>query len=322
MTDDQLFATPSELKHIVKRYGGKYNGRYHMPRLPGDIPKKGHVKHEPGGMMRTTNLCGALVDTRALSIWEMEQALIGLALSPSLYEELTLLVHQSRMNGVDFSRLRDFPEMRLPLSGTPKDQDSCIVGRAKQAAGANEARQAGTNRHTAWEARAASGELIGTRAIRDQILSVEQLLKDAHLERVPGLSERIIRNEVVKCAGQFDDVLRDTRTGEMFMSDYKSKKRKFYTWMEVDAQLAIYANAEWILYIDEHGAACYTPGPKGRVNMEKGVVLHVPSDGGKPYLRKADLVTGWETAQLARRVVELRSYGTSAERERLSVWEN
>lgn len=310
-TIDPLFSKPD------KRFGRTYNGRYHMPRLPGDIPAKGHVPWEPRGMMRTTNLVGAFADQRALTIWELEQASIGLAKSISLYEQLVMDVQRWEAGGVDLLRIRDFPHVRKALTGTPQDSDDCYVGRAKEVSGANEAREQGTNRHTAWEHRAVIGDLIGTPAIQEQILSVEALLLAARLERVPGLSERVIRNEEVGCAGKFDDVLRHMDTGELFMSDYKSKKRPFFTWMEVDAQLAIYANSRWML--DDAGQG-YVAGPHGVVNMERGVVLHVPSDGGTPYLRKANLVRGWRIAKLAREVVDERAYGKSAEREALSHW--
>lgn len=315
------FAAPSSIDPLFSKpekvFGHTYRGRYHLPRLPGDIPKKGHVPHEPRGMMRTTNLVGAFTETRALSVWEQEQGFIGLAKSISLYEQLVMDVQRWEREGVDFSRLRDFPEVRASLTGTEQDSDNCYVGRAKQVAGANEAREQGTNRHTAWEHRALTGELIGTPAIQEQLLSLEALLLAARLERVPGLSERVIRNEAVGCAGKFDDVLRHMDTRELFMADLKTKKRKFFSWMEVDAQLAIYANAEWML--DNEGRG-YVAGPRGVVNAERGVVLHVPSDGGTPCLRRADLVRGWKVARLAREVVDERAYGKSAEREALSHW--
>ena len=66
---DDPFAAPSTVASILdppeKHYGKVYRGRYHLPRLPGDIPKKGSVPWEPRGMMRTTNLVGAFADQRA-----------------------------------------------------------------------------------------------------------------------------------------------------------------------------------------------------------------------------------------------------------------
>jgi hypothetical protein len=50
------------------------------------------------------------------------------------------------------------------------------------------------------------------------------------------------------------------------------------------------------------------------------VVLHVPADGAPAMLRRADLVQGWQTAKLARQIVEHRGQGKNAERFRNSVW--
>lgn len=309
----QLFAGAAEAEPKV--FGRTYRGRYHMPRLPGDVPKPGHVPWEPNGMTRTTNLVGAFTETRALNIWEQEQVLLGLVRDFSLYMDLENIVRRADIEGVNWLALRDHPEVRRALTGTPGEEDSCLVGRAKQAAGANEARDAGTAQHEIWEERAATGRLFGTSAQQRMIIGVENLLRANHLERVSGFSERVVRNTEVNCAGKFDDILRDVRTGEFFMADLKTKRRAFFSYLEVDAQLAIYANADFILHEGR-----YVAGPCGIVNMERGVVLHAPSDGGTPYLRRADLVSGWETAKLARQIVDRRAYGKSAERQRLAEW--
>lgn len=301
-----------------KEFGRTYNGRYRMPLLPGEKgTKNGQGDWVPRGVRRTTNLVGAISESAALGRWILEQTLVGLVRQPSLFEELTLFVHRSDAAGVDFLRLRDFPDARKALTGTWKDEDSCLAGRARQAAGANEARQAGTNRHTAWEHRAKTGELIGTPAIQEQLLNVETLLRENDLRRIPELSERVVRNTTVNAAGKFDDILIDESTGEILIADLKTKRRDFFSWLEVDAQLAVYARSEWML--SEDGQS-YEPGPVHDVSLTKGVVLHAPSDGATPYLRRADLARGWKIAQLCRRVLEERSYGKSAERRALSYW--
>jgi hypothetical protein len=309
-------------KEEPKPFGSIQNHRYHMPLLPGEQGTKAGGDWVPRGLMRTTNLCGAIVESRALNIWEQEQALIGLALSPSLYEKLCLAVHRWQAEGVDFSRIRDFPEVRLLLTGFPNNEAQSIIGQAKERSGANEAREAGTNRHTAWEVRAATGQLIGTPEMQQQILAVEALLTQAGLERVTGLSERTIRNTVVNCAGRFDDILLERATGRLLVADLKTKRRKFYSWLEVDAQLAIYAYAEWMLAPD---GCTYEEGPLHYVDLTEAVVLHSPSNSGQqgaevPYLRRADLTRGWRIAQLARQVVDERAGAKNVERMALSHW--
>lgn len=314
---DQLFTNGAGPD---KRFGNVYRGKYHMPLLPGEAGTKAGGDWVPYGCTRMTNLAGALEDTRALNVWEQGMGLIGLALAPELYEELVLLVHQARDAGVVFERLRDYPELRRLLAGEPHDSgksEASIIGRAKAIAKAGAAAQRGTNRHTAWEHRGRTDQLIGTPEIQRQLLAVEELLRGSGLVRVPGLSERVVRNVTLNAVGRFDDVLLETATGRLLIADLKTKATAFYSWTSVDAQLAGYAYAEWML--DDSGQS-YEDGPVGSVDLTEGVVLHAPSDGSEPFLRRADLVHGWETMQVAKKVMELRAFGKSAGRERESVW--
>src|SRR3954469_3107841 len=229
---DQLFMQPSDAD--VKVFGHPYNGRYHMPLLPGEEGPKRGGDYVSRGCLRVTKLAGAFEDTRAPTIWEQGMGLIGLAMSPELYEELVLIVQQARLEGVNFELLRDYPDLKEALAGHAHDQEKqgrSIIGRAKAVAKAGAAAQRGTNRHTAWECRGKTGELIGTTPIRDHVVDTERLLQEAGLERVYGLSERIVRNTVVNAAGKFDDILREISTGRLLMSDLKTKATPFYSWL-------------------------------------------------------------------------------------------
>jgi hypothetical protein len=316
----QLFAQASEIQPVKeeKRFGNVYRGRYFMPLLPGEEGVKSGGDWVPGGLMRMTNLVGAFEDTRALSIWEQAMGLIGLALSPELHEELVLIVHQARSAGVDFEYLRDHPALRDLLAGKPHDQssqESSIIGRAKVVAKAHAAAVKGTNRHTAWEHRGATGELIGTAAVQESTLSIERLLAENRLERVTGLSERIVRNLRLGAVGKFDDILMNIDTGKLLIADLKTKQRPFYSFATVDAQLAGYAKSEWMLTEDGRG---YEPGPLHHVDQKEGVILHVPSDGSRPHLDPADLEGGWQNALLAAQVVQRRSAGRRVARMSLA----
>lgn len=314
---DQLFA-----KEIApKRFGHPGpNGRYHMPLLPGESGPKAGGEHVPGGIQRMTNLAGAAEDTRALSVWEQGMGLIGLALAPELYTELQALIFQAAEDGVNFELLRDYPWLKEALAGTAHDQSKqevSIIGRAKKVAGAANAAQRGTDRHDAWEERAKSGRLTGEANVRASTVRTEALLAAAGLVRVPGLSERVVRNVQFGAVGKFDDVLLELSTGRLLIADLKTKATAFYSWMTVDAQLAGYACAEWMLTEDCQG---YEPGPLHHVDQTEGVILHVPSDGSAAYLRRADLVNGRGVLANARRTIELRSYGKSATRKAMSPW--
>lgn len=288
-----------------------------MPLLPGETGTKTGGDWVPYHVSSVTNLLDGVEESRGLNIWEQELALIGMALQPSLHEELTLAVQGWQRDGVDWLRLRDFGHVRKALTGGGNDQDAAeasFIGRAKAIAGGNEARQAGTNRHGAWEHRAKTGELVGTPEMQRQILALERLLDDNDLERVPELSERTVRCPELKVAGRFDDILMSRRTGKLYMADLKTKKRAFRSWMATDGQLSLYARSPYMLTLD---CLSYEEGPKAYVDQSRGIVLQMPSDGAPPYLRPADLDYGWEVALLARRVADLRSYGKSAERGRL-----
>lgn len=311
-------AAPGGYANVAMGERNPATKRYKMPLLPGEAGTKAGGDWVPGGMQSVTNLIGAFSESWALGIWMLEQTLVGLVRQHSLYEELALLVHKADAAGVNWRELKQHPEVRKALSGTWNDADSSLAGRARQAAGANEARQAGTNRHDAWEHRALTGELIGTPDIRSQILALEELLKANHLERVPGLQERTIRHTGLNVAGRYDDIVRNTLTGQQHMADLKTKRKPFWTWMETDAQLATYADADLMLTPDgnRYEERC----PRDFVDQERGVVLQMPSNGGPPYLRTAWLEHGRGIAALAREVTERRAYGKSAERGALAPW--
>lgn len=312
---DPLFAPDRVFGQVPKG-----SGRYHMPLLPGEQGPKAGGDHVPRGIMRMTNLCGAAEDTRALSVWEQGMGLIGLALAPELYEELAVLVQQAAADGVVFERLRDYVELKEALAGAPHDQakqEKSIIGRAKQVAKAHAAAIRGTVRHTAWEHFGNTGQLIGTQAVRDHVLSTATLLADAGLQLIPGLQERVVRNVRFNAAGKFDNVLLEQSTGRLLMADLKTKATAFYSWMSVDAQLAGYATAEWMLTQDAQG---YEEGPVTAVDQREGVILHVPSDGSPGYLRRADLVNGVAVLANAQETLRLRAFGKSAERKAMSPW--
>ena len=78
---DQLFAPLGTVRGgVVKRFGNVYNGKYHMPLLPGEAGTKSGGDWVPYGVMSATNLAGAIVDSRELSVWEIQRSQLGLGL--------------------------------------------------------------------------------------------------------------------------------------------------------------------------------------------------------------------------------------------------
>ena len=342
-------------------------GRYKMPLLPGEQGTKTGGDWVPRGVQSATNLAGAIVESRQLGIWERERTQIGLALRPDLVERLTFLIrmassgqpcfrvaemcathhhHFSRCatadQGVDLSRLSDSSEGKKI-----KAELDLIHKEAKQTAGGNLAAQRGTNRHDAWEARGATGQLFGTPEVNEQIEALELLLKQKGLRRVPGLSERTVRNVALRAAGRFDDVLQTTRdihgclgsqctdsngcipAGTLLMADLKTKQRAYYSWLEVRIQLAVYASAEWMLrmptaqhlgHAGESGGVSYESGPKHHVSQDWGVILWAPSNGDAPQLKRANLRKGFEHAKLARAVCDARSEAKNVAAHQEAEW--
>lgn len=309
-------------------------GRYKMPLLPGESGPKSGGDWVPGGIQSATNLAGAIVESRQLGIWERERTQIGLALRPDLVERMSFLINRmSAVQGVDLSRLNESEEGKRI-----KAELSLIHDEAKQSAGGNLAAQRGTNRHDAWEARATTGRLFGTPEVNAQIEALEKLLERKGLERVPGLHERTVRNTTLRAAGRFDDVLRTTRdihalsgggcdshgncipAGTLLMSDLKTKRRSYYSWLEVRIQLAVYATAEWMLPTDFWEDVGYQRGPKDYVSQDWGVILWAPSDGAEPQLKRCNLRKGFAHAMLARQVCDARSEGKSVAAHAEAEW--
>lgn len=302
-------------------------GRYKLPLLPGEAgPKSKQPDGAPadwvsGGVQSATNLAGAIVETRELGIWERERTQLGLAMRPDLYERMAFAVRKAQR---DYESDHDghitAPGVRLAdVAPVLKTELGLIHDEAKRTAGGDAASAQGTIRHDVWEERAKSDLLFGTPQINDQVRRLEALLAEHHLVRLKGLQERTVRNVALRAAGRFDDVLMVTRgseQGTMLMADLKTKRRKFYSLLEVRIQLAVYATAEWMLGED----GCYLPGPKHHVSQQWGIILRMPADGGAPELIRVNLVKGFEHAALARAVCDARSEAKSVAAFGESVW--
>lgn len=298
-----------------KVFGQRYRGRYHMPLLPGESGTKSGGDWVPYGLPSATNLAGAITDNRALATWLIERTLMGLAVRPDLHEQMTMHVNAARNAGADLAELKD-SDAGVAL----RAQLESVHEQAKMAVGANQAAIMGTSRHTAWELRGVTGALIGTPSMNANILALEDLLEREGLVRVPGLSERVVRNTTLNAAGRFDDVLMSKRTGRLYLADLKTKRKAFYSWLETWIQVAVYATAEWMLDIAPSGEAYYIPGPRHHVDQECAILLRMPSDGGDPYLEPVDLVRGLEWAKLARAVMDARSVARSVHTVAVAKW--
>lgn len=328
MTESQLFMTQTdawENAGAATTFGQRgANHRYRMPLLPGEkgtksVPK-GVRPWVPWHVQSATNLAGAISESYALGVWGRRQNNVGIGLRPDLFEKLRICVMRAQLEGVDFKKIKSVRAGGTPASEALKNALDAIDEEARQASGANAAGVEGTNRHDVWETRAETGQLVGTPEINYQILALEALLERTGFERLPGMSERVVRNVRFGCAGRFDDVLWHRETDTLYMADLKTKRTPFFSLLELWIQLTIYATAEHMLtHVGDD--AQYMAGPATFVNQETALVLHMPADGSAlPALRKLDLVKGARYTQLARDVCTARSDGKSAESMSASFW--
>lgn len=267
---------------VEKEFGTVQNGRYWMP----DLDNPGEPF--PRGYMRTTNLIGAYTETRALNIWEQNRMLEGLIDRPDLYAELVTLPRDED-GFIPYASARD------------------ITARALAAARADRWAVQGSAQHRVLEHRVTTGELIGTPEMREYQLALEALLKAHLLKPEPSLTERIVVNNTLKCAGRFDVPLWNLQSGALLMGDLKTKRKNFFTMLELRAQLAVYARADAMW---DPTRACYVDMPP--FDPDWGIIMHVPQEGGQMSILDVDLEKGWQTALRAREVVDDRAEAKSA----------
>lgn len=280
--DDDPFATPDHARVGASKEDIVRGGRYRLPRRDGT--------HKPRGWMRTTNLVGAISDAYALRLWEIGEALTGVSLSATLYAQL----------------LADAPaEMD---KATRRAWAATFLEQAKDISGGNRAAQHGNYRHQVvedWhEGLPTAHHEAGAR--RHLHLYADALVRN-QLRAVPHMQERIVLNEAVEACGRLDNVVEDLRTGLLHIGDLKTKK-DFWSWLELKAQLAVYANAD-AMWDETTGTWVDMP----PVDRSVGMLLWMPridptdvDQEPRVEVYEAPLEDGWTTAQLAYQVVQAR----------------
>ncbi|HTK63993.1 MAG TPA: hypothetical protein VL595_16515, partial [Pseudonocardia sp.] len=300
---DDPFATPSQAK-VSHRGEIITGGRYRLPHRDGT--------HKKRGWMRVTNLVSAYSDQFGLRMWEIEQVLLGLAanvdpvaLMSALYVELL----DARLG----EKTRD--ERREWVEG--------FIERCKDVSGGNAGAQYGTHRHAVVEAHHAGLPLgYQTPATRRQISLYASTLERNKLVALPGMQERRVLIESLEAVGTLDNILQDLITKLLLIGDLKTQK-KFWTFLEIGAQFACYANAD-AMWDETEGKWKDMP----KVSRDVGLVLWMPRpvcpevDCGKtlpcpdhpgpdpePHvdIYEVDLVAGWATARRAYEVVRDRA---------------
>lgn len=273
-------------------------GRYRLPNRDGS--------HKTGGWQRVTNLVKAITDQFSLRVWEIEQMMIALHVdADAVLKDLrmTIVAVQGKPYPVRRSEIEDF------------------LGRCKDISGGNEGSKFGNARHELVEAdHLAIPAAMPDSFAREHLSLFKSALIRNELVRVPGLAERRVLVEEFEAIGTLDAVLEDLRTSGLSIGDLKTQKR-FWTWLEIAAQLACYARA--VAMWEPSSASNPRVGrwvDMPKVSHEVAHVLWMPREhpSGVPAVDvyEVDIVAGWKTAQLAREVVLDRRGGKTVKNPR------
>ncbi len=302
MTTDVLdpFADPGEILQ-ARREEIITAGRYRLPDRH-DNPKK-------GGWQRVTNLVGAYSDQYGLRVWEIAKVLEGVKNAPHLVR----LIQSTPFEKMTKAQRREWVEN--------------FVERAKEVTDANDGAKFGNLRHAQAEAHE-EGEL--PRAMPDayarQHFSLYRSAMVRHrLRAVAGMQERRVLVEDLEAVGTLDNVLEDLASTLLGVGDLKTQKR-FWTFLEISAQLACYANAVAMWEPSEAGgrAGRWVDMPKVRTDI--AYVLWMPRQAVNPEeepdwqphvdVYEVDIEAGWRSAKLAHQIVKDRAAGKSKKKPR------
>lgn len=295
------FATGDDIAGVAlmaKRNAIISAGRYRLPDLDGS--------KKTGGWQRVTNLVKAITDQFSLRVWEIEQIMIAVHVdADAVLRDLRLTL--AAVQG------KDYPTRRAEIEE--------FVNRCKDISGGNEGAKFGNARHELVEAdHLAIPAAMPDSFAREHLSLFKSALLRNELERVPGLAERRVVIPEFDAIGTLDAVLIDLRTKGLHIGDLKTQK-KFWTWLEIAAQLACYARA--VAMWEPAGTANPREGrwvDMPKVSLDVAHVLWMPKEhpSGVPAVDvyEVDIQAGYKTAQLAREVVLDRRGGKSAKKPR------
>lgn len=264
---------------------------------------------------RASKYAEGVQDKYLLDQWKGRMIVLGLAVRPDLVDKAV-------------STLRN--DDPVEVARTKRDYFNKIAEDAKLAAGSKSRAEKGTKLHKYTE------ELDGGTKTLDQIPEdyrtdagvYAAALEEAGFRPVKGLIERSVFCDELGVTGTFDRVLecvRDTQVidldgrpvqihaGEFVIGDVKSGSNIEAPWLEILVQEAIYAHAvnengiavqdtaggpwRWVP-LEDFGLSDY--GKPAKVREDVGIVMHVPYGSGECKIYYADLITGWQGAQLCR----------------------
>jgi hypothetical protein len=275
------FAAPAEpTPDIIK------NGRYWLP--PVNDPTAKRI-----GWTRATTLVKTVSDMFLIDRYHQREIMIGLAKREDLYD----LACATDVDDKDALNKLAVDVMEAAKSG-------------RGYAGS----EVGTAFHAATE-RLDRGDPHGLRPRWDAKLKAYQdRMAAAGFTFNPQLMERRVVCERYQVAGTFDRIAQKgsanprVTSSPLFVTDLKTQKT-FYTWWEIAAQLAIYANADAMWDEDQHR---YVQMP--RVDKDVAYVTWMPvqhpgENADDVDLYAVDIAKGWRAVDLISLVRDLRKQG-------------
>lgn len=288
------FALPAESR-VTARESILSAGRYMLPWKDGS--------HKSRGFQRVSNLVSAFSDQFGLRMWELGEVLQGVAGSTELYA--TLLA-------------AELHKMDRP---TRKAWVERFIEEAKDVSGGNHGSKHGSQRHAVVEEHHA-GLPTGHHGadVRRDLSLYRYAMHRNQLVAQPDLQEKRVLVEELEVVGTLDNVVQDMRTSWLHIADLKTQ-RKFWTFLEIAAQLACYAHGD-AMWDESTGTWVDMP----EVDQSVAMVLWMPRKPDDPEelavweprvdVYEVDIVAGWKTAQLAHQVVKDRAAGKAARNPR------
>lgn len=271
-------------------------GRYRLPDLT-LTPTGGLITGtdaRKGGWQRVTTMVKAIAEARMLDLWHQRMLVIGFVQRPDLLD-----LAAATLSGRDLKT--EDPEERARLRNDLQD----IAGRVLLAAGADEGANLGTAFHGFAEAQDLGMMHYARRRWHGRLSNYASGMEAHQLHVVPTLVERRVVILRYGLAGTLDRVLHDMVANVYRIGDLKSQK-KFWTWLEISAQLAAYqmADAMW-----DRPSMSYVEMPK--VADDLAVVAWIPEnhpeDPDRVDFFDVDLERGREILDLSYRVDRLRA---------------
>lgn len=309
--DGDPFATPSQLRGQEDDPERITAGRYRLPDLfieeSWPYPRLITGGKRTGGWQRVTTLVKAIGDARALDLWHQRLLVLAMVKRPDLYDLACASV--ATTDPADDRAMREMLES--------------LAGKLLAAVGADEGANLGTAFHGFTEADDLGLMHYARKVWHGKISNYREGLQAQGLEVIPEYIERKVVVLKYGIAGTLDRILLDHMASPMDAStfkigDLKSQKR-FWTWLEIAAQLAAYAMADAMW---DRAQRCYVEMPP--VAQDFAVVAWMPVNGlhyedaatstGDPDgvdFFNVDLERGREVLELCSRVDRMRSEAKS-----------